>query len=88
MNGPVEDPTKKWAPVQLTGTTGRYPHTHPNTDYEQPRTLFKKVMTETDRQHLIENICGSLGGARRDVILIYIHILFRSKKEWLSYSIK
>jgi len=29
--------------------------------------LFRKVFSETDRAHLIENICGSLGGARREI---------------------
>ena len=71
VNGPVEDPSKKLAPFVVTGNAGRYAHQHPNTNYEQPRILFRKVMTETDRSHLIENICGSLGGARRDVRYIF-----------------
>jgi len=49
LNGPVEDPSSKQAPFDVSGKTGRYKFTHPNTDYEQPRTLFRKVMTETDR---------------------------------------
>ena len=51
----------------MTGTTGRYKHTHPNDDYEQPRALYRKVMTETDREHLIENIVGSMKPVRRDI---------------------
>jgi len=29
--------------------------------------LFRKVMSETDRQHLIDNICGDLGRCRTDI---------------------
>ena len=71
LNGPVEDPSQKWAPIQVSGVTGRHYHSHPNTNYEQPGILFRKIMNETDRSHLIENIVGSLGGARRDVS--YLH---------------
>ena len=67
FSGPVEDPTKRWASQTLVGQTGRFKHPHPNDDYEQPRTLFRKVFSETDRQHLIENIVGSMKNVRRDV---------------------
>jgi catalase len=67
MGGPVEDPSKKLAPFTVTGQVGRYEHSHPNTNYEQPRVLFRKVMNDTDRAHLIENIVGALGAARRDL---------------------
>lgn len=67
LNGPVEDPTKKWQAFNVAGQAGRYQHSHPNDNFEQPRALFRKVMTETDRTHLIENIVSSLSQARRDV---------------------
>jgi catalase len=85
FSGPVEDPTKKWAAQAVTGHTGRFQHSHPNDNYEQPRVLFRKVMSETDRQHLIENIVGSLSGVRRDVsrITINFHIDSRESLEAL-----
>lgn len=75
FGGPVEDPTKKWHPTPVSGAVGRYKHTHPNDDFEQPRALFRKVMSETERTHLIDNIVGSLKGARRDV-RIYQRLIF------------
>ena len=30
-------------------------------DFGQPGTLYRKVLTSTDRQHLISNIVGHLG---------------------------
>ena len=67
LNGPVEDPTKKIASFSLVGEVGRYAHQHPNDNYEQPRALYRKVMSETDRTHLVENIAGSLGQTRKDI---------------------
>jgi catalase len=72
--GPVEDPSKKWHTFPVTGAVGRYKHTHPNDDFEQPRALFRKVMNETDRTHLIDNIVGSLKGVRKDVRSLYLLI--------------
>lgn len=67
MNGPVEDPTKKWKESPVKGDAGRYKYQHPNDDFEQPRILFRKVMNETQRTHLINNIVGGLGKCRRDI---------------------
>ena len=67
MNGPVADPQFKWSPKPVTGNAGRYDYVHPNDNYEQPRQLYKKVFTETDREHLIATICGGLGQCRQDI---------------------
>jgi len=40
----TEDKSKKLSEFEVKGKVGKYPYTHPNTDYEQPRTLFRKVM--------------------------------------------
>jgi catalase len=82
LNGPVEDPSKKWAPVAVSGQVGRFAYQHPNTDYEQPRILFRKVFNETQRTNLIENIVGHMSGARRDVsIFLIIFQMYRSRRE-------
>jgi len=60
LNGPKEDPKFAWAKYPVSGEVGRYAYTHPNTYYEQPRTLWQKVFTETDREHLIKNLAGPL----------------------------
>ena len=45
----------------------RYTPRHPNDDFAQPGALFRKVMKDVDRDHLIANITGHLKNARRDV---------------------
>jgi catalase len=67
FNGPFEDKSTAWKKFNVTGEAARYPYSHPNDDFEQPRNFYRKVLTETDRQHLVSNICESLGGARREI---------------------
>ncbi|EIW78857.1 catalase [Coniophora puteana RWD-64-598 SS2] len=33
-------------------------------DFEQPRSLYQTVMNDTDRQHLIDNLAGHMGGIK------------------------
>ena len=67
MNQIKEDPSKAWSQQAVSGQTGRYEYVHPNDNFEQPRALFRKVMTEEDRKHLVSNIAGSLKNARKEV---------------------
>jgi len=65
QGGPKEDPTYAWSKEHINGMTGRFALTHPNTYFEQPRTLWNKVFTETDRENLIKNLSGALGSVKR-----------------------
>jgi len=66
-NAPKEDPSKAWSKFAVTGEAGRYKYTHPNTHYEQPRTLYNKILSEAERATLISNLAGPLSGARKDI---------------------
>ena len=66
----VEDPSAKFSTFKVSGLVQRYKPAHPNCDFEQPGALFRKVMSNTDREHLISNIVGHLKNARRDVIFV------------------
>jgi catalase len=50
-----------------SGRAARYPHKHPNDDFEQAGVLFSRVMTETDREHLIDNIVGHAKAAKPSI---------------------
>jgi catalase len=67
LGGPVQDPSAKWHPQALSGQVGRYAYTHPNDNYEQPRALWRKVFSETDREHWVSNICGPLSKCRKSI---------------------
>lgn len=64
--GPTADETKKWTTPKLEGYVGRHGFGQPD-DYCQPRVLYKKVMTEEDREHLIQNIADHMNGVTKDI---------------------
>jgi catalase len=55
--------------MTVSGATGRTEYPHPNDDFAQPRALFRDVMTDTDRDHLISNIVGHLKNAQERIQL-------------------
>jgi catalase len=65
--GPVQSPEHAWHKHEVSGKVGRYAHDHPNDDYEQARTLYRKIFSETDRKHTTENIAGPLSKCRKDI---------------------
>merc|ERR1711997_117369 len=63
FNGPKEGGSAyaiHGSPVM--GPIGRYQYTHPNTNYEQPRTLFNKVFDDAMRKKVMDNIAGHMSG--------------------------
>jgi len=67
LGGPKEDKSYAQHGIHLNGSVGRYPHQHPNDNYEQPRDLFSKVLNAQQRESLMDNIGGDLGACRRDI---------------------
>ncbi len=55
--------------VTVSGIAARQKYAHPNDDFVQAGDLYRKVMTETDRDHLIGNIVEHLGGAQKRIQL-------------------
>jgi catalase len=67
FGGPAPDPTAAEPPFGVSGQAGRYPFRHPNDDFVQAGTIFRKVMTPEDRDHLIGNIVDHLGKAQKRI---------------------
>ena len=65
----VTAPEAAWSTPAVTGVVARHDSAkqHPNSDYEQAGTLFRVVMSEVDRQHLVDNLVDHLKNARRDI---------------------
>ena len=47
----------------------RHEYQHPNDDFVQAGDLYRKVMTDEDRDHLIGNIVAHLGNAQKRIQL-------------------
>jgi catalase len=82
FGGPKPDPTAKWPNLDVSGKTARFPYSHPNDDYVQPRALFRKVMTYIDRDHLIENIVDHLGQAKKKIQIRQTALFYKIDPEY------
>ena len=62
FGGPVEDPSVKEPPLRTLGSQDRYAsYACDDRDYyAQPRMLWEKVLDDTGRKHLVENIVSSM----------------------------
>lgn len=82
FNGPEPEPESGEPVFGLEGDAGRFPYGHPNDDFAQAGELFRKVMTNTDRDHLIGNIVSHLGNAQKRIQLRQAALFFKADREY------
>jgi catalase len=84
FDGPEPDRTKGEPPFEVSGLAARTPYPHPNDDFQQAGVLYRKVMTDEDRDHLIGNIVGHLKGAQKRIQLRQTALFFKADPEYGS----
>jgi catalase len=67
FQGPAPNLSFSEPPIELKGKSVRQPHDHPNSDFAQPGALYSKVMNEEERERLVSNMVGHLGGAEERI---------------------
>ncbi len=82
FGGPAPDPTAGEPPFEVEGLAGRHPFTHPNDDFVQAGNLYRKVMTDTDRDHLIGNIVSHLGDALKRIQMRQTSLFFKADPDF------
>jgi catalase len=82
FGGPEPDVKAAEPSFEVSGKTARQPYTHPNNDFVQPGDLYRKVMTNLDRDHLIGNIVPHLRNANREIQLRQAQIFFKADPEY------
>jgi len=82
FDGPAPDPTKGEPSFNITGDAGRYPYTHPNDDFVQAGNLYRKVMTDEDRDNLVGNIAEHLGGAQRRIQMRQAALFYKADPDY------
>ena len=50
--------------IEVQAVMGRHERPSEDVDFIQPGELYRRVLDETDKDHLVHNIAGHLGGAR------------------------
>jgi len=84
VGGPEPDPKAGEPHFELSGDAGRYPFKHPNDDFVQAGTLYRKVMSDQDRDNLIGNIVDHLGNAQKRIQMRQAAIFYKADKEYGS----
>jgi len=64
---PLQHPSGQLSSYQVTGMVGRSKPQHSNDDFEQPRQFWLNVLDDNERNHLVNNLAGSIGSARKDI---------------------
>jgi catalase len=84
MGGPAPDPTVAEPPIELEGQAMRHPVELTDDDFFQPGELYRRVMSETDRQHLVGNIVAHLGGAQKRIQLRQTALFYKADPDYGS----
>ncbi len=82
FGGPEPDLKAAEPAFDVSGKTGRQKYTHPNDDFVQAGDLYRKVMTDTDRDHLIGNITGHLSGAQKRIQYRQTAVFFKADPDY------
>ncbi|MGB3340463.1 MAG: catalase [bacterium] len=82
FGGPEPEPDVAEPALEVSGRAARQPHVHPNDDFVQTGTLYSKVMTDEDREHLVGNIVDHLGGANKEIQLRQTVLFYRAHPEY------
>ena len=82
FGGPQPMPEVAEPPFEVSGMAARQPYTHPNDDFVQAGDLYRKVMTDQDRDHLIGNIVAHLGNAQKRLQLRQTALFYKADPEY------
>ncbi|KPJ71189.1 MAG: catalase [Planctomycetes bacterium DG_20] len=82
MGGPPPDPSAAEPPIDLEGQAARHPQEVTDDDFVQAGDLYRKVMTDEDREHLIGNIAAHLGGAQKRIQLRQCALFHKADVEY------
>ncbi len=82
LSNPEVVPSAAIQRFDVSGVVGRFPHDHPNSDWAQPGDFFRRVLDAPARERLVQNIVGSLSGARKETQARMIDVFTRVDKEY------
>ncbi|MDR3563080.1 MAG: catalase [Negativicutes bacterium] len=82
FGGPVPDPGFTPPSLDASGTVARHEIKLTDVDFVQAGELFRRVMTDTDRDHLISNLCGNLGNAQKRLQLRQAALFYKADENY------
>jgi catalase len=84
FGGPEPNPDAAEPPFEVSGMADRHPFTHPNDDFFQAGELYRRVMTDEDRDHLIGNITSHLCNAQKRIQLRQTAVFYKADPDYGS----
>jgi len=82
FGGPEPNPRISEPPFDVSGQAARHPYIHPNDDFFQTGELYRRVMNDEDREHLVGNITTHLGNAQKKIQLRQSAIFYKADQEY------
>ncbi|MFC1486641.1 catalase [Thermoproteota archaeon] len=82
FSGPEPDIETVEPSYEVTGKVARQKYTHTNDDFVQPGVLYRKVMTDQNREHLIGNIVTHLCNAKKEIQIRQTQIFYKADPEY------
>jgi len=82
FNGPEPDMQAAEPTFEVAGVAGRHRYTYPNDDFIQPGELYRKALTEQDRNHLISNIVSHLQNANKEIQIRQTKLFAKADAEY------
>ena len=82
MGGAEPDPLVGPPPVDISGMAARHAYTLSDDDFVQAGDLYRNVMTDMDRDHLIGNIVAHLGNAKKRIQLRQTALFYKADTEY------
>jgi catalase len=82
FGGPGPDPEVAVPPIDVSGMAARHSYDLGDIDFVQAGDLYRKVMTDEDRAHLISNIVGHLKNAQKRIQLRQTSLFYKADKEY------
>ncbi len=82
FGGPEPDPALAPPAIDIAGMATRHAYQLGDVDFVQAGALFRKVMTEEDRAHLVGNIVGHLKNAQKRLQLRQTALFYKADAEY------
>jgi catalase len=82
FGGPQPNPEASDPAFEVSGEAARQPYAHPNDDFFQAGELYRRVMTDSDRDHLIGNITTHLCNAQKRIQLRQAAIFYKADTDY------
>ncbi len=82
FGGPAPEAGTGIPPIDVAGAAARHAYVLGDVDFVQAGALYRKVMTDVDREHLVGNIVGHLGGAKKPIQLRQAALFYKADPEY------